>query len=153
MIHVLEREQLVKRPLAEVFEFFSNAENLERLTPPQLRFRILTPLPIEMKAGAEIDYQLQLFGVPFKWKTLIETFTPQSSFVDRQLRGPYKLWHHTHAFSAVPNGTMMRDTVRYEIPLGPLGELARLLFVQRQVAWIFDYRMTTIDALLPERPS
>jgi ligand-binding SRPBCC domain-containing protein len=149
MIHILEREQLVKRPLAEVFEFFSNAENLERLTPARLNFQILTPLPIAMKSGVEIDYRLQLFGIPFRWKTLIESFTPGVSFVDRQLRGPYKLWRHTHAFREVAGGTLMQDKVEYEVPLGPLGELARMLFVQSQVEGIFAYRAATIESLLP----
>jgi len=147
MKHHLEREQIVRRPLGEVFAFFADAANLERLTPPRLRFKILTPLPIEMKSGALIDYELRLFAVPFRWRTLIETFEPMRRFSDVQLRGPYRTWHHVHEFEAVPGGTRMRDRVEYEIPLGPLGEVARALFVTRQVESIFDYRRQVIEQM------
>jgi ligand-binding SRPBCC domain-containing protein len=151
MKHVLEREQLVRRPLEEVFAFFADAANLERLTPPRLAFEILTPLPIAMKAGAQIDYQLRLFGVPFRWRTLIETFEPRRRFTDVQLRGPYRTWHHLHEFESVAGGTRMRDRVEYEIPLGPLGELARSVFVTRQVESIFDFRHEAVERIFPAR--
>jgi hypothetical protein len=151
MKHVLEREQLVRRPLGEVFAFFADAANLERLTPPRLRFKILTPLPIAMKAGALIDYELRLFAVPFRWRTLIETFEPMRRFSDVQLRGPYRTWNHLHEFEAVAGGTRMRDRVEYEIPLGPLGEIARSVFVTRQVESIFDFRRQQIERIFPAR--
>ncbi len=147
MIHILEREQVVHHSLEDVFSFFSDAANLSRITPPRLNFKILTPLPIEMKTGAEIDYQIRLFGVPFAWKTLIETFEPKRRFVDRQLKGPYKLWRHTHEFQETPTGTVMHDRVEYEVPLGPLGAIARALFVRRQVEEIFEYRASIVDSL------
>ncbi len=144
-VHVLEREQVVPRPVSEVFPFFADAFNLERITPPELRFEIVTPPPIEIRAGTLIDYRLRLFGVPFGWRTLIESFEDGVSFVDRQLRGPYKRWHHTHAFEAIGEGqTRMFDRVEYEVPLGPLGEIPRALFVTRQVSRIFDYRREVI---------
>src|SRR4051794_5074849 len=96
--HRLEQTQLVPAPRARVFEFFSAAENLERLTPDFLSFRILTPLPIEMREGQHIEYQIGLGGVPMRWLTEIREWRPEERFVDVQLRGPYKLWHHLHEF-------------------------------------------------------
>jgi ligand-binding SRPBCC domain-containing protein len=147
MPYVLEREQTVPRPRSEVFAFFSDARNLERLTPSTLRFAILTPQPIAMRAGAVIDYSLKLMGVPFRWRTVIELFEPESRFIDVQASGPYALWRHLHEFVDVPTGTLIRDRVEYELPLGPLGALARRLFVRRQLDHIFDYRRRTITAL------
>jgi ligand-binding SRPBCC domain-containing protein len=143
--HQLEREQLVPRPRAEVFAFFADAANLERLTPASLRFEIRTPLPIEMRAGARIDYQLSLFGLPFRWRTVIESFEPEARFVDLQMQGPYRFWRHTHEFADAPGGTLVRDRVEFELPLGPLGELARVLFVTRQLRHIFDHRRAAIE--------
>ena len=147
--HVLERVQLVPRPRREVFAFFADAHNLERITPPTLRFRILTPDPIELRAGALIDYRLSLFGVPFGWRTLIEVFEPDVRFVDVQLAGPYRRWHHTHLFEDAPGGTLMRDRVEYQLPLGPLGDLAHAVLVRRQLAAIFDHRREVIARLFP----
>ena len=98
-VHVLEREELVPRPLAEVFPFFAGARNLERITPPWLGFAVLTPEPIEMRPGTLIEYRLRLHGVPVRWLTRIEAFDDGRGFVDAQLRGPYALWHHTHTSS------------------------------------------------------
>jgi ligand-binding SRPBCC domain-containing protein len=147
--YVLEREQRVLRPRSEVFAFFAEASNLERLTPPTLRFRILTPLPITMRAGAIIDYRLSLMGVPFRWRTVIELFEPEVRFVDMQQAGPYALWRHLHEFVEVPGGTLVRDRVEYRLPLGPLGHLAHALLVRRQLRRIFDYRREVIAALFP----
>lgn len=144
MGYVLEREQVVPRGRSEVFAFFAAAANLERLTPPTLRFHILTPAPIEMRPGAVIDYRLSLLGIPFRWRTVIEVFEPESRFVDVQASGPYKLWRHTHTFEDAPGGTLLRDRVEYDLPFGPLGRLARAVFVRRQLAAIFDYRRAII---------
>jgi len=152
-IHRLERTQLVPRPRAEVFAFFADPWNLERITPPFLRFRILTPPPLEVKAGALIDYRLSLFGLPFGWRTVIEAWEPGVRFVDRQLRGPYRRWHHTHLFEDAAGGTRMTDRVEFELPLGPLGELARVLLVDRQLAAIFDHRREAVARLLRPGPS
>jgi len=150
-IATLHREQIIRRPRAEVFAFFSDAANLERLTPPFLRFRIVTPSPIVMREGTLIDYRLSLFGVPFSWRTRIELVVPDIRLVDLQLRGPYKLWRHLHEFEDVDGGaaTRMIDHVEYAPPLGVLGDAARVLFVRRIVNTIFDYRADTIDSLLP----
>lgn len=144
----LERTQLIARPRSEVFAFFSDATNLERITPPFLRFRIVTPTPIDLREGTLIDYRLSLFGVPFSWRTRIEVFEPERRFIDTQLRGPYKVWRHLHEFEDVEGGTLMRDRVDYDVPLGPLGDVARALFVTRTVERIFDHRAETIAALL-----
>jgi ligand-binding SRPBCC domain-containing protein len=147
--YVLERSQIIRKSKSETFEFFSDAFNLERITPPFLRFRIITPAPIKMAAGKLIEYQLSLFGIPFRWKTLIEAWSPETHFVDRQLKGPYRLWHHTHTFEELgPGRTLMKDVVRYQIPFGPFGRLAHLLFVERMLQMIFNYRATATASLL-----
>ena len=144
----LERVQFIPRPRSEVFAFFSDAINLERITPPFLHFRIVTPLPLDIHEGALLDYRLSLFGFPFAWRTRIDVFEPDLRFIDTQLRGPYKLWRHLHEFDEVAGGTRMLDRVDYEVPLGPLGDLARALFVTRTVEKIFDFRAQAIDGLL-----
>ncbi len=142
--HRLTRTTLISRPLPEVFAFFADAANLEAITPPQLRFRTLTPPPIEMRAGARIDYRLSLWGVPLHWRTCISCWEPTSRFVDEQEAGPYALWHHVHEFQAEGLGTRMRDQVTYRLPFGPLGQLAHALWVRRQLRAIFDYREQAI---------
>jgi uncharacterized protein len=141
-------EQVINRPLEEVFEFFSRAENLQRITPPLLDFKIITALPIEMKSGALIDYRLKVRGLPMTWRTLIEEWNPPHRFIDTQLKGPYRLWHHTHEFIALgPNRTLMKDTVRYEVPLGPLGLVINALVVERDVQAIFKFRKLEIEKI------
>lgn len=140
----LERTQVVARPRREVFAFFADALNLERITPAFLRFRMTTPRPIEMKPGAVIDYRLRLHGVPVRWRTRIETFEPERSFTDVQLAGPYRLWRHRHDFVEVAGGTEVRDVVDYEMPLGPIGWWARRLFVARSLDRIFDFRRRAV---------
>jgi ligand-binding SRPBCC domain-containing protein len=149
-VHVLARERLVPAPIERAFEFFSDAFKLELVTPPSLRFRLLTPGPIEVAEGTLLDYRLRLHGIPIRWRTLIETWEPPVRFVDRQLEGPYELWEHTHTFAPVDGGTVVGDVVRYSIPLGPLGELAHRAFVRRDLERIFDYRHEAIERLLAE---
>ncbi len=146
--HRLEREQLLPVTPEEVFPFFADARNLEALTPSFLGFRILTPLPIEMREGALIDYSLSLFGIPLRWKTRISAWEPGVRFVDEQLSGPYALWRHTHSFERRGGGTLMRDVVEYREPFGPLGAIAHHLFVARTVERIFDYRREAVGRLL-----
>ncbi|MDP8944116.1 MAG: SRPBCC family protein [Actinomycetota bacterium] len=138
--HLLEREQWLPRAPEEVFPFFADALNLEAITPSWLRFRVVTPAPIEMRAGALIDYRLRLRGVSVAWHTRIEAWEPPRRFVDRQLRGPYRHWVHTHSFRPEAGGTVMRDAVAYGLPLGPLGELAHAAFVRRDLERIFAFR-------------
>lgn len=147
--HILERSQIINRTLEETFDFFSDAYNLEKLTPAFLQFKILTPKPVPMYPGALIDYSLSLFGVPFKWQTLIEAWEPGVKFVDSQVKGPYKLWHHTHTFKALDRErTLMMDCVRYELPMGVFGDLAHDLFVEATLKKIFDYRYEVTERLL-----
>lgn len=143
----LERVQLIERPLAEVFAFFADAYNLQRITPPFLHFKVLTPPPIAMQSGTLIDYSIRLFGAPMRWRTVIEEFAPGVRFVDRQLKGPYQLWRHTHEFQETSAGTVMTDLVRYSIPYGPIGALARRMFVARTLERIFDYRYRMIGEI------
>jgi ligand-binding SRPBCC domain-containing protein len=140
-VHVLERVQRLPGSPAEVFPFFADARNLEAITPPLLRFAVVTPEPIEMRVGTLIQYRLRLHGIPIDWLTSIQAWEPPHRFVDVQVRGPFALWHHTHAFSADgAGGTVMRDTVRYAVGFGPLGELAHRLVVERDLQAIFDFR-------------
>lgn len=147
-MHILEREQRLAGPPEQVFPFFSDALNLERITPPWLNFRVVSPQPLELREGALIEYRLRLHRIPIRWLTRIEAWEPPHRFVDRQVRGPYALWHHTHSFEPDGDGTLMRDTVRYAIGFGALGELARRAFVTRDVERIFAHRQETVAALL-----
>ena len=145
--HLLRREQRLPALPAEVFPFFAEAGNLEAITPPWLRFAIVPPRPTDIGVGTLIEYRLQLHGIPISWLTRIEAWVPGERFVDQQLRGPYALWHHTHEFEPDGDGgTLMRDTVRYALPYGPLGEVAHRLFVARDLAAIFDFRTERVRA-------
>ena len=144
----LERVQLVRRPLRAVFAFFSSAENLERITPPWLSFRLLTPGPIEMRTGATIAYRLRLHGIPLTWVSLIELWEREQGFVDRQLCGPYRFWRHQHEFTEIDAGTWVQDRVDYALPLGRVGSLLGTPMVRRDLARIFDYRRTAVANLL-----
>jgi ligand-binding SRPBCC domain-containing protein len=148
--HLLQREQRLPGRPEEVFPFFAAARNLEAITPPWLGFRVVTPEPIAMGVGTRIAYRLRLHGVPLRWLTRIETWQPGVRFVDAQLRGPYRLWHHTHEFSRDPfdpGMTRMRDTVRWALPLGVVGALA-LPLVRRDLDRIFDFRAARVAQLL-----
>src|SRR5436305_850257 len=144
-VHILERKQRVPLPIADTFDFYGDALNLERITPPLLKFEVTTPSPIEMGVGTLIEYKLRLHRVPVRWRTRIEEWEPPRRFVDAQVKGPYSLWEHTHTFEEDGLGaTIIRDRVRYSIPFGPLGELADRLLVQRDLEQIFDYRRDAV---------
>ena len=144
--YTLHAEQLLPRPRDEVFSFFADARNLEALTPPWLKFEVLTPAPIEMRPGALIDYRIRVHGLPIRWRTEITEWSPPHRFVDVQLSGPYTLWHHTHTFEERDGGTLCRDDVRYR-PRG--GALMNWLFVDRDVKKIFDFRQERLRAFFP----
>jgi ligand-binding SRPBCC domain-containing protein len=150
-LYELHREQTVVQPLADVFDFFAQPENLARLTPEAMRFCILTPSPIAMSAGAVIDYTIHIFGRSLRWTTVITEFQPPYRFVDIQLRGPYSFWHHTHTFADTPHGTLIRDHVRYALPFGLVGRLAHTLAVRRQLEGVFDYRAGIITSMFDTR--
>ncbi len=134
---VLRTELVVSEKLNKVFDFFSDAGNLQLLTPDYLKFEITSPLPIEMKPGALIDYRLKLHGIPFNWQTVIPEWSPPEYFVDRQKKGPYRYWIHRHEFEEHGEGTLVRDIVRYKVPGGAV---INRLFVEKDLYKIFDYR-------------
>jgi len=138
--HVLTSRQEIELPRDEVFKFFSDAANLERITPPDLGFHILTPQPIEMRTGATIDYRIKMNGLPMSWRTLISKWDPPFEFVDEQVSGPYKQWIHRHTFTDIgENKTLISDEVRYRLPFEPFGDLAHF-FVRGRLEHIFDFR-------------
>lgn len=142
-------QQFIARPMDELFAFFSDEKNLEKITPQFLNFKVLAKNTAQIEEGTLIDYQLKLHGVPFRWKTKILDWNPPKSFVDVQLKGPYQLWHHTHTFEPLAGGTLMSDRVRYRLPLGGLGELVAGKKVDNDVKTIFGYRRKVIASEFP----
>jgi ligand-binding SRPBCC domain-containing protein len=149
-IHVVRFEQRLDAPPEAVFPFFADPRNLEAITPPLLRFRLLTPEPVAMGVGTFLQYALRIHGVPVRWDTLIQEWEPPFRFVDVQVRGPYRLWHHTHSLEPLDGGaaTLMRDTVRYAVPLGLAGEVVRRALVVRDVRAIFAFRAQRVPGLV-----
>lgn len=149
---VLERRTWVPHPISQVFPFFAAPENLGRITPPELGFRIRSPLPIAMRSGALIEYTIRLYGLPLRWRTEITQWDPPHGFVDIQRRGPYAKWEHTHSFIEERGGTTIVDRVIYALPFGVLGRMAQPL-VRRQLKRIFDYREASLQRAFvqPER--
>jgi ligand-binding SRPBCC domain-containing protein len=139
--------------LNEAWDFFSSPLNLAKITPPELDFKILTPVEgKEIYNGMLIDYRVKpLFGIPVHWQTEICKVEKPFIFADRQLKGPYKVWHHTHIFREENGGVMMEDIVDYEIPLGALGRLAQILIVKRKVESIFEFRRKTLENFLKNK--
>ena len=146
--YTLKRELTIGLPRRQVFDFFADAGNLERITPPQLNFQIITQQPFEIKKGTLIDYRLKLRGLPMTWRTEISVWEPPYKFVDQQLSGPYKQWIHTHTFTEIgPEETLIEDEVRYRLPLEPLGDIAHFI-VKHELAQIFDFRQKAVAELL-----
>ena len=143
-------EMKISASLEEVFRFFSRAENLERITPPWLRFKILSPLPIKMKAGTIIDYRLSLYKLPVHWQTEISLWDPPNRFIDRQRQGPYKNWIHEHTFIAVDDGCLIRDLVQYELHGAFLSPLINRLFVRKDIQRIFAHRTKIIESIFKD---
>lgn len=136
----LTMSQWLNKPREELFRFFADATNLEKITPALLSFKVITPAPIAMAPGTLIDYKLKVRGVPIRWRTLIATWDPPNAFTDEQLKGPYTRWHHTHTFFDENGGTRCNDLVEYAPPGGPLAPIINKLVVQRDVEKIFAYR-------------
>lgn len=150
----LSTECVIRAPIEAVFEFFSRAHNLGRLTPPWLAFDIVTPEPIEMREGTLIDYRIRLRGVPIGWRTRIAAWEPGQRFVDEQIKGPYALWRHEHRFEETKTASgeaavRMIDDVRYALGWGWAGRLAHRVFVRRDLERIFDYRRQVIANMWP----
>ena len=146
MEYTLHRVQRVPTPLDETFDFFSRPDNLARITPPWLGFRMVSD-DTDMREGLRIEYRVRPLAIPQKWVSEITAYDPPHRFVDEQVTGPYARWHHEHRFQAVNGGTEVTDTVTYALPFGPLGRLAHPL-VRRQLESIFSFRQERLPELL-----
>jgi ligand-binding SRPBCC domain-containing protein len=151
--YLLETELWLPRRPAEAFAFFSDARNLERITPPWLQFQILTAGPPALRQGSLLEYRLRWRRLPVRWLTEITAWEPPRRFVDRQLRGPYRLWVHEHLFEEQGEGTLIRDRVRYAVPGGPLAPLLHRLLVGPDVRKIFAHRRQVLTAIFNGGPS
>lgn len=145
---VVQSRQWVPRPLEEAFAFFSDARNLERITPPWLSFHVASMSTPEIGEGTLIDYALKLHGIPMRWRSRIENWAPDSAFVDTQVQGPYAHWRHLHSFSTDGAGTLIEDRVDYRVPLGVLGNLVGGPFVRANLRRIFAFRQAKIAEIL-----
>lgn len=149
MIHIYTSEQFLKTDIATAWDFFSSARNLARITPPEMAFKIHTQLDKrEVYEGMIIDYTVSpLWGIPLKWQTEICQVDKPNFFTDRQLKGPYSLWEHTHRFIEQENGILMHDEVKYQLPFGFIGEIAHNLVVEQKIKMIFKFREETLNRL------
>lgn len=149
MIHQYKSEVFLPVDINTAWDFFSSAKNLAKITPPEMDFKILTELgDTEIYEGMIIDYTVKpLFGLPLNWQTEICSVTKPSSFTDRQLKGPYSVWEHTHTFIETDGGVLMKDEVNYKLPLGFVGDLVNHLIVKKKVANIFKYREGALNSI------
>jgi len=146
--HTLKASMRLPLQVDQVFPFFCDVKNLERITPPELNFRVITPQPIEIGQGTVVDYRLRLRGLPLRWRSKITVWDPPHAFVDEQIVGPYRVWVHRHRFFVEDGATVVDDDVTYALPFWPLGEVA-LPLVRLQLARIFRYRQeATARALI-----
>lgn len=149
MIFQYNTEHLLPIDIDQAWDFFSSAKNLARITPPEMDFKILTQLDDkEVYEGMLIDYTVKpLFGVPLQWQTEIFRVNKPDYFTDRQLKGPYKIWEHTHSFIEKENGVLMKDEVRYQLPFGIIGRIAHAIFIKKKVESIFDFRGKALNKI------
>jgi len=143
----LSIDQKIKLPVDKVFDFFSQPENLEKITPAEIGFQIITPTPIEMKKNLIIDYKIKICGFPVSWKTCITNYKPPILFSDIQIEGPYSIWEHTHIFKKYESGTQISDIVYYKPPFGLVGIIANHFFISRMLKKIFNYRYENIGKI------
>jgi ligand-binding SRPBCC domain-containing protein len=144
-VYTFKKEQFVSSDMDTVFEFFSRPENLEKITPAAMGFRIMTPKPIEMKEGAIIDYTVNILGIPARWRTMITSYKKNHFFVDEQLKGPYSYWHHKHSFESVDGGVNIIDEITYALPLEAFRSIVHPLFIKPQLRKIFSFRFQIIQ--------
>jgi ligand-binding SRPBCC domain-containing protein len=144
---MLERTQEFKSPLQDVFDFFAEPYNLERITPEFLKFSIVTSPPIKMEEGTRISYRLKLRGIPVKWTSTIMDWNPPFGFTDEQTKGPYKYWRHEHKFEENGAGTLVTDKIWYRVPGGPLAPILNFFYVRRDLQKIFNYRAETMKGI------
>jgi len=149
MIYYFRTEHLLPVSIDRAWDFFSSAKNLALITPPEMDFKILTKLDDkEIHEGMLIDYTVKpVFGIPLNWQTEITYVNRPHSFADRQIKGPYKMWEHTHTFIPKENGVLMKDEIKYQIPLGILGQLAHTIFVKDKVKEIFQFREKALEKI------
>jgi ligand-binding SRPBCC domain-containing protein len=152
MKHVLNLKMDIPAGIEEVFGFISDIGNLERVTPPDLDFTVITPRPVAFAEGTIFDYRLRMFGFPLSWRSQIKRFEPPNLIIDEQLSGPYKLWLHMHYFREADGMTSMVDEIHYELPLSPFGDVA-LPLVHRELQRIFQFRSEVMfETLTGGRP-
>ena len=145
--HTFRAQTKIQGNIEDVFKFFSDAQNLELITPPELSFKITSPIPIKMETGALIEYKIRLFGFSFQWKSIISKWEQNRQFIDEQLKGPYSKWVHTHTFEKNEGVIIINDIVNYRLPFAPFGEIV-LPLVKMQLKRIFDYRSKRIFELI-----
>ena len=147
----IEFEQFINLPIQDVFLFFSQPKNLSLITPPRLKFNILTPEPIQMNEGQLIDYTLTImYIINIRWTTLITMYQEPNIFIDQQLKGPYSLWHHTHTFEEKDGGTLIKDKVIYGIPFGWIGRFLNFIYIKHDINSIFKYRHQILNKIFSE---
>ena len=147
IMYVLKKEIFVNEPIDKVFEFFNTPLNLQKITPPFMNFKLLTPGKIVMKDGAVFDYKISLLGIPIRWTSYICDYDPPYQFSDIQLQGPHSYWHHQHIFESVDNGTLIKDIVHYEMPFGFLGRLGNFFIGKPLNNAMFNHRTKVVESL------
>jgi ligand-binding SRPBCC domain-containing protein len=146
MLYALERSQVIRASLADVWSFFSDPHNLSKLTPPWLNLVVSGDTPHQIHPGMIITYKIRaIAGFPANWVTEISHLINQRLFVDEQRFGPYRFWHHQHHFRETEDGIEVRDLVHYSLPLGHLGRFAHAVSVKTRLKDIFDYRVDAIE--------
>jgi ligand-binding SRPBCC domain-containing protein len=152
-VYSLETAQILNCTIQEAWAFFSSPENLDLLTPVDMKFEILTQSPIpKIYEGQIIEYNVRpLLNIPMYWKTEITKVIPEKCFIDNQLHGPYKLWRHQHIFETHASGVLMKDKLEYALPLGLLGRLAHSLFVKRKLEHIFNFRFKKVESIFNQK--
>jgi len=148
-IYTLHREQYMPITVEEAWDFFSHPLNLDKITPPDVKFETITTLPDNyITNGQRIHYKLRpLLNIPMRWETEIREVNMPYKFMDKQMKGPYAFWEHTHILERAPGGTKMTDTVRYALPMGILGQMMHSIMIKQQLNNIFDFRKKTLVRL------